>query len=91
VSVDCFYEGANLLAIPPGECVDCDNCRPACPTNAIFAEADVPAKWQDFIQLNAVLSQSGRPNITQQKECMGHLDDGKSRRDLLDEAPFAGG
>ena len=88
--VDCFYEGANMLAIHPGECVDCTLCVPACPTEAIFAEADVPAKWAEFIELNARLAPSGWPNVTQQKQCMGHLEDGKSRRELLDEAPFAG-
>lgn len=88
--VECFYEGANMLAIHPGECIDCANCVPECPTEAIFAEADVPAKWSEFIELNARLSQAGWPNINQQKGCMGHLEDGKSRRELLDESPFAG-
>jgi ferredoxin len=88
--VDCFYEGVNMLAIHPGECIDCEACVPVCPTEAIFAEANVPAKWTEFVELNARLAQSGWPNVTEQKECMGHLEDGKSRRELLDERPFAG-
>jgi NAD-dependent dihydropyrimidine dehydrogenase PreA subunit len=40
------------LFIHPEECIDCGACEPACPVEAIFAEADVPAEWQEFIQIN---------------------------------------
>src|SRR5215471_7802300 len=33
--VDCFYEGANMLAIHPDECIDCGVCEPECPAEAI--------------------------------------------------------
>lgn len=89
--VDCFYEGGNMLAINPDECIGCGACVPACPTEAIYAQTDVPDKWLEFVELNARLSQSGWPNLTKQKGCMGHLADGKSRRELLDETPAATG
>lgn len=88
--VDCFYEGMNMLAIHPDECIDCEACVPECPTEAILRDTEVPAKWSEFIELNARLSQSGWPQLTQddKKDCMGHLADGKSHRDQLDERPF---
>lgn len=63
--VDCFHEGPNFLAIDPDECIDCSLCEPECPAQAIFAEEDVPADQQHFIQLNADLC-ADWPVITQQ-------------------------
>jgi ferredoxin len=40
--VNCFYEGANFLAINPDECIDCGACEPVCPTKAIFPRATCP-------------------------------------------------
>ena len=54
--VDCFHAGANFLAIDPQECIDCGACVPVCPTNAIFAEEELPAKWQAYVALNAELA-----------------------------------
>ena len=53
--VDCihFDEGPDrMLYINPVECIDCGACQPACPVNAIFPEADVPADQRAFIQIN---------------------------------------
>ena len=36
--VDCFYEGADMLAIDPDECIDCGVCEPECPADAIIAD-----------------------------------------------------
>ena len=55
--VDCFYEGANFLVIHPEECIDCGACEPACPTKAIFPEESLPAKWSEYVQLNADLAE----------------------------------
>jgi NAD-dependent dihydropyrimidine dehydrogenase PreA subunit len=51
--VQCFYEAGDQLVIHPQECVDCDACKPVCPTAAIFPLAEVPAEWQEYIQKNA--------------------------------------
>jgi ferredoxin len=76
--VDAFREGKNMLVIHPDECICCGACVPECPTEAIFAEEDVPARWAEFVDLNARLARDGGwPNINQKKECMGHLADGK--------------
>ena len=40
--VDCIYEGARALYINPDECVDCGACEPACPSDAIYYEDDLP-------------------------------------------------
>jgi ferredoxin len=54
--VDCFYEGANSVVINPDECIHCGACEPECPTNAIYDEDDLPAKWAAFKDLNALFS-----------------------------------
>jgi ferredoxin len=51
--VDCFHEDETALWIDPEECIDCGACIPECPVEAIFEEADVPEKWQHYIQINA--------------------------------------
>lgn len=42
-----------MLIINPDECIHCGACEPECPVDAIFEDDDVPAKWADYIQLNA--------------------------------------
>ena len=54
--VDCFYEGKNSLAINPDECIDCGACEPECPTTAIFEESELPAKWNVYADINAVVT-----------------------------------
>jgi ferredoxin len=50
---DCFYQDARMLYIDPEHCIDCEACVPDCPVEAIFADTNVPAVWQQFIPLNA--------------------------------------
>ncbi len=52
--VDCIYDfdGENMLYIQPEECIDCDACRPECPVEAIFPQAEVPGQWQNYIAMN---------------------------------------
>ncbi len=46
--VDCFYEGENMLAIKPDECIDCGVCEPECPVDAIEPDTnDGASKWID--------------------------------------------
>ena len=51
--VDCIYEGDTMLYIHPDECIDCGACESVCPVTAIFAEADTPEKWKQYIEINA--------------------------------------
>jgi ferredoxin len=64
---ECFHEGEQMLYINPDPCIDCDNCRHECPVEAIYPDVEVPEKWQEFIQLNAEMSQQ-TPLICEQKE-----------------------
>lgn len=58
-----------MLVIHPDECIDCKLCVPACPVNAIYAEDDLPEDQQEFLALNAELSQLW-PSITAQKPAL---------------------
>jgi ferredoxin len=51
--MECFYGDDQQLYIDPDDCIDCGACIPECPVEAIFLDADVPAKWSGFVQLNA--------------------------------------
>jgi ferredoxin len=51
--VECFYQDEMMLYIDPQDCIDCEACVPECPVEAIYAEANVPAQWTSYIQLNA--------------------------------------
>jgi len=66
--VDCFYEGENMLAIDPEECIDCGVCVPECPADAIVPdnelEGDIRVFWE---RINAEYSQKW-PNITEMRE-----------------------
>ena len=52
MSVDCFYEGKNMLVINPDECIDCGVCEPECPADAILSESaltpDQAEMWIDI-------------------------------------------
>jgi ferredoxin len=55
--VDCIYQDGDddrMLYIHPDECIDCGACEPECPVAAIFAEEEVPAKWDAFTKVNKV-------------------------------------
>ncbi|MDA8866014.1 MAG: ferredoxin FdxA [Porticoccaceae bacterium] len=64
--VDCFYEGPNFLVIHPDECIDCALCEPECPAEAIYAEDEIPAGQEPFLEINAELADVW-PNISEQK------------------------
>jgi ferredoxin len=59
--VDCIYEytGPDLKTFPhqlyinPDECIDCSECEPKCPWQAIYPEQNVPGPFRDDIPLNA--------------------------------------
>lgn len=65
--VDCFYEDDRMLYIHADECIDCGACVPECPVEAIFAEADVPAQWQEWVPINHDRAPQGA-QITHKKD-----------------------
>ena len=58
-----------MLFIDPDSCIDCTACVTECPTQAIFAEHDVPEPWHDYISLNAEMA-AIRPPITERKKSL---------------------
>ena len=69
--VDCFYEGPNFLVIHPEECIDCALCEPECPTDAIWADDELPAEEMPFVDINAKGAEKYRDAvIVDQKEPM---------------------
>src|SRR5437868_13605136 len=50
--VECFYQDDRMLYIDPNDCIDCEACVPECPVEAIFGEANTPAQWTNYIQIN---------------------------------------
>lgn len=82
--VDCFHEGANMLVIDPEVCIDCGLCPPECPVSSIFAEEDLPDKWQNFVEINAKYT-CDWPVIDAQKEPMSNADDAAKEDDKLDQ------
>jgi ferredoxin len=60
--VDCFYEGENMLVINPDECIDCGECEPECPIDAIKPDQEPAlAVWVEHNRTYARLW----PNITE--------------------------
>lgn len=53
--VDCIHTTpeSDLFYINPDECIDCGACVPVCPHEAIFAEEDLPEKWNSYKEVNA--------------------------------------
>lgn len=78
--VDCFHEGPNFLVIDPDECIDCTLCEPECPAEAIFAEDELPEGQEEFIEINAELSQLW-PVITDVKEPPAEAEDWNGKPD----------
>jgi ferredoxin len=54
------FDAHEQLYIDPAECIDCDACVEACPVDAIFAEDQVPAEWERFIEINAAYYRNGK-------------------------------
>lgn len=52
--VDAFHEGINMLVINPVECIDCNNCVPECPADAILSDIDPDAA--PWLELNREFS-----------------------------------
>ncbi len=50
--VEAFRELPTYLVIDPDECIDCGACIAECPVEAIFADTDVPADQEEWIERN---------------------------------------
>jgi ferredoxin len=81
--VDCFYEGPNFLVINPDECIDCALCEPECPVNAIVSEDDLPAEYQQYLEINKKLSTSW-PVITSVKSAPADADEWANKPDKFE-------
>lgn len=46
------FAAADQLYIDLEHCIDCGLCVDECPVKAIFAEAEVPVEWSEFIGKN---------------------------------------
>ena len=85
--VDCFYEGPNMLAINPDECIDCALCEPECPVKAIVSQDELPNDQEMFLKLNREMSQVW-PNINSKKAPPADADawrDVSNKRDQLEK------
>jgi len=56
-----------MVYINPDTCVNCDACVPSCPVEAIFSEENLPANFQNYLQINLEGSKVG-PVINQKKD-----------------------
>jgi len=86
---DAFRAGKNMLVIDPDECIDCGVCIPECPVEAIYAEEDVPADQQEYLELNAELARRW-PVITRKKAALPDAERWGTvtgKRERLDERP----
>tara|TARA_B100000902_G_scaffold248276_1_gene234980 strand:+ start:2021 stop:2296 length:276 start_codon:yes stop_codon:yes gene_type:complete len=50
--VEAFREKDTYLVIDPDECIDCAACVSECPVEAIYADTDVPADEEEWIDRN---------------------------------------
>ncbi len=81
--MDCFYEGANFLAINPSECIDCALCIPECPVDAIITDDNEDYDVPFWLELNARLSAQW-PNITIPKAPLDYDDEWLNKDNKID-------
>ena len=79
--VDCFYEGKNMLAINPDECIDCGVCEPECPAEAIKPASEDNLKWQE---INSEYAKSW-PNLNKRKQPLENADEYKKESGKFDK------
>ncbi len=57
-----FVEGDSewpYYYINPETCIDCGACAAECPNEAIFQEDDLPAEYEQFIEINEAFYTKG--------------------------------
>ena len=82
VPVDCFYEGENMLAIHPDECIDCGVCEPECPPKR--SSPTRSRDWNTWLRINAEYAKIW-PNITNKREPPADAKDFDGRAGKYDE------
>ena len=69
--VDCIhpgeYKGEEFMIIDPEVCIDCGQCLPECPINAIVATVDESPEWG---KINTELTPSfkGNPKVAERSK-----------------------
>lgn len=72
--VEAFHEAATILYINPSACIDCDACVAECPEEAIYADVDVPKKWHQWIEINAIEAPKF-PTICEKKSPLHEIEE----------------
>jgi len=89
--VTCFHAGETMLVIDPDECIECGVCVNECPVHAIYSEDEVPAKWQEYIELNARHA-AAWPVIEESREPLDTADEFREIKDKREHfSPNPGG
>lgn len=85
--VDCFLEGPNFLVINPDECIDCNACVPVCPSEAIFADDELPEEYAHYAEWNTYLTNLWGPEkgITDKKDPLPNADAWLTRAKSVDD------
>jgi ferredoxin--NADP+ reductase len=55
--------GAPQFYIDPEVCIDCEQCEIVCPVDAIFKDVDIPAKYTEFIEVNAAFFRQNKAAV----------------------------
>jgi len=76
--VDAFHELELQLVINPEECIDCDICVPECPSEAIYADIDLPEDKMQYLEINAEKSQEA-PVICEMKDPLPGADEQRAK------------
>jgi NAD-dependent dihydropyrimidine dehydrogenase PreA subunit len=80
--VNCIYavgedpeeDGPLLLVINPEECIDCGQCVPECPVEAITSEDKVPEKFAEFTEINAMITGRTDMDGPAEEDAYAHTD-----------------
>ncbi len=49
---DCIFEGGRMSYINPDLCIDCGACMTACPVDAVYYDAELPADKEEYVGIN---------------------------------------
>ncbi len=79
--MDCFYEGENMLAIDPDQCIDCGVCEPECPIDAIKSGDENNIKWQE---INRDMAKKW-PNIVKKKNPLPGAEECKNEENKFEK------